>query len=182
MRPVQMIVGNRPGREMHTFAYPKGQHLGFFLVPTYQMSVSGTDARGSLSKKVFEVLRFGVQSNDGKSARVVGLKDNQTHIIKSWIPSYTVHSARSNEIGAWQVYKNFLIHDGPDDESDDIFASIGCIEVMGHNGFNELNDYIIELVGAPARTRAEQLSQIGNSRMLTITYMKANPPPLKRTR
>lgn len=80
---------------------------------------------------------------------MVGLADHQTHIIKAWLPNYRVHSARSQENRAWQVYGNFLIHDGPDNPTE-LFATIGCVEVMGYRGFVKFNDLIISLSGPKA--------------------------------
>jgi hypothetical protein len=114
-------------------------------------------------------------------AVVVGLADTQTHIIKSWLPSYSVHSASSREDGAWQVYNNFLIHDGPDNPMSkrSIYASIGCIEICGGpQGFANFNDFIIELSGATASTRANKLAQIGKAHNISITYLSAPRPKL----
>lgn len=181
MRNVKILVGGTPiaDREQRTWAYPEGQSLGEFLIPVYKCSVAGTDDDGRAVLKQFEALRFGVLSRDGKTASVVGLADHQTHIIKTWLPDYRVHSARSQENGAWQVYDNFLIHDGPDD-STELFATIGCVEIMGPRGFVAFNDSIISLSGAEATDKARQLVEIGRSRRLSVTYEKASRPPLKK--
>ena len=105
--------------------------VAVLMPPKRKCVVTGTDNAGKGVMEKFKVMRFGVQSKDGKTARVVGLADYQTHIIKTWIPTYRVHSARSPENGAWQVYDNFLIHDGPDNPTQ-LFATVGCIEIMGH--------------------------------------------------
>ena len=115
MRNIKIVVGNKPIGTALTWAYPKAQGLGVFTIPTYSLTVSGRLNNGKLDRRDFEVLRFGIQGKTSSSAQVVGLADQQTHIIKAWLPHYTVHSARSLEKGAWQVYGNFLIHDGPDD-------------------------------------------------------------------
>jgi hypothetical protein len=125
------------------------------------------------------VFRFGVQAKTSDTATVVGLAEQQSHVIKAWLPDYRVHSARSLEKGAWQVYGNFLIHDGPDNPLTEIYASIGCIEICnGPEGFNQFNDYLISLSGAAGGGRDEKLSQIGKSGKMTITYLKATRPPL----
>jgi hypothetical protein len=100
-------------------------------------------------------------------------------MIKAWIPTYRVHSALSPENGAWQVYDNFLIHDGPDNPTE-LFATIGCIEVMGNRGFVKFNDLIISLSGPKAASRPEQLLEIGRAGRMSITYESATRPSLKK--
>ena len=127
---------------------------------------------------IFPVYRFGVQSTDGKSAHVVGLAENQRHVIKSWKPTYTVHSAPSLEDGAWVVTGTFYIHDGPDNDTE-IYATIGCVEVRGPQGFVKFNDLLISLMDPAGKTRDEQLAAIARSGLLTIVYEKATRPALK---
>ncbi|XVJ69190.1 MAG: hypothetical protein HEQ39_05720 [Rhizobacter sp.] len=179
MRKVKITVDGKPTGQQRTWAYPSGISLGRFWVPIYDCHVEGTDAVGKSVREHFSVLRFGVQSKDGKTARVVGLADFQMHVIKSWIPSYQVHSANSPENGAWQVFDNFLIHDGPDNETE-LFATIGCIEIMGPKGFIRFNDLLISLSGPTAKTRPEQLTEIGAAKNISITYQKAERPSLSK--
>ena len=179
MRRVSLRVGASPIGEGMTWAYDKGQQLGHFLIPIYIMAMQGHDALGRHRTIPFRVFRFGVQCKDGKTARVVGLANQQTHVIKAWLPDYKVHSARSLENGGWQVYGNFLIHDGPDHPGE-VFATIGCVEVHGRNGFVRFNDTLIELAGPPAGSRNEQLHAIARSGLLSITYQRAARPALKK--
>jgi len=179
MRTVNIEIGGTPGKEFPTWAYPNGSHLGQFLIPSYPCTVTGNDAAGNSVSEKFNVLRFGVLCNDGKTTKVVGLAEYQKHVIKAWIGSYTVHSASSDENGAWQVYNNFLIHDGPDD-STELFATIGCVEVMGPRGFIRFNDLIIKLAEPKATSREAQLLEIGRSGSLWVTYEAARRPPLKK--
>ncbi len=177
MKTIQLIVGNKPIGRSLTWAYPYGQKFGTFIIPTYQLTVSGTDKNGKASSRVFEVLRFGIQCDKGGSPKVVGLADQQTHIIKAWIPTYSVHSASSLEMGAWQVYENFLIHDGPDDPKREVYASVGCIEICdGPQGFDQFNDFIISLSGTTKTVRSAQLAEIGQSKKMIITYQQAVRP------
>src|SRR5688500_14771074 len=99
MKTINLIVGSKPIGKTLTWAYPYGQKFGAFIIPTYQFTVSGTDKTGKALTRQFEVLRFGIQCEKGGSPTVVGLADQQTHIIKAWIPTYTVHSASSLEMG-----------------------------------------------------------------------------------
>ncbi|MCL1825843.1 MAG: hypothetical protein FWG26_07895 [Betaproteobacteria bacterium] len=179
MRTVEIRIGGVPIGEYPTWAYPKGEHLGVFSIPVYSCTVTGSDDTGKSVLEKFTVLRFGVMCKDGKTPQVVGLADHQKHMIKAWIGSYRVHSARSDENGAWQVYDNFLIHDGPDNTSE-LFASIGCIEITGSQGFSKFNDLIIKLSGSKATSREAQLSEIGRSGTMWITYNAAQRPPLKK--
>ena len=177
MRNIKLVVGSKSIGKALTWAYPHGQKHGIFTIPTYALMVSGMDATGKSVSKKFEVLRFGIKCEKGGSPAVVGLADQQTHIIKAWLPNYSVHSARSIEKGAWQVHGNFLIHDGPDDPKKEIYASVGCIEICnGPRGFDEFNDLIISLSGTTKKGRAAQLAEIGHSKNMMITYMAAARP------
>ncbi|WKJ91731.1 hypothetical protein QZJ86_06225 [Methylomonas montana] len=181
MRPIKMHVGAKPIGDAITWAYPDGG-AEYYLIPTYELTVAGTESNGAKSKRTFEVIRFGVHQK-GKLGKpvVVGLANHQVHTIKAWLPHYTVHSASSPEKGAWQVYESFLIHDGPDDPHRQVYASIGCIEICGGpNGFVDFNDYIINLSGPKASNRADQLAEIGAARSMSIEYAKTNRPALKR--
>jgi len=177
MRAIKWEVGAVPGTSVKTWAYPNGLHLGAFLVPSYKLKVTGTTDSDAVSTTVFDVLRFGVICKDGTSASIVGLAHYQTHTIKGWIPTYVVHSANSPENGAWQVYEDFLIHDGPDGPGES-FASIGCVEIMGLQGFVKFNDLLISLSGIKKPSRGAALGEIGKSRQLSITYQAASRPPL----
>lgn len=184
MRKIKIEVGNVKIGQALTWAYPAGDPSSkVYLIPTYQMTVSGTDDKGSKKSHKFEAIRFGIQKKTSKSAdRVVGLANTQTHIIKAWIPTYIVHSSSSLENGAWKVYDNFLIHDGPDNPmgTKNIYASIGCLEIVGGpKGFVKFNDFIIELAGATAKARADKLKQIGKAKNISITYLAAARPKLQ---
>ena len=177
MRTIKMLVGNKEIGKALTWAYPEGMNFGHFYIPTYELVVTGTNNSGNQESRSFEVLRFGIKCIKNGKPFVVGLADQQTHIIKAWLPHYSVHSARSLEKGAWQVYDNFLIHDGPDDPKTQAYASVGCIEIChGPRGFDRFNDYIISLSGSKAPTRSNQLGEIGRSKKLIITYQKAIRP------
>jgi len=179
MRQINMLVGSNKIGTALTWAYPNGQSLGVYTIPTYSLTVTGTMDSGKKTKKDFEILRFGIQGKTAKSARVVGLADAQKHTIKAWLPHYTVHSARSLEKGAWQVYGNFLIHDGPDDPKREVYASIGCLEICnGPQGFDKFNDFIVGLSGSTQLTKRAKLKEIGKSRIIKIAYKKATRPPL----
>ena len=183
VRKITILVGSTPIGKAVTWAYPDGDpQVELFEIPTYAVTVSGTDNNGARRTKAFEGFRFGVQQKGNIGPRVVGLADYQTHKIKQWIASYEVHSAGSLENGAWQVYDNFLIHDGPDDplDANQPYASIGCVEICNTaQSFTVFNDYILALSGVTGNGRNERLRRIGNSGNLVITYEKAARPALK---
>ena len=184
MRKIKIVVGNIKIGQALTWAYPAGDPSStIYIIPTYEVTVSGIDDKGVPKTRKFEALRFGVQKKTASSSDlVVGLANTQTHIIKSWIPTYTVHSSTSTENGAWQVYDSFLIHDGPDNvmNTRNIYASIGCVEIVGGpQGFVAFNDFIIELSGASAKTKASKLIEIGKAKSISITYLAAARPNLK---
>jgi hypothetical protein len=184
MRTVKMTVGGEEVDRAKTWAYPAGQTLGLFWIPTYSLTVAGTDSGGKTVERDFEVLRFGIHCPTPKAKpAVVGLAKQQTHVIKAWLPHYSVHSALSLEQGAWQVYGGFLIHDGPDDKVNEVYASIGCIEICGApKGFDVFNDFVIALSGPKSSDRKVQLAEIGKARNMSITYLKTTRPPLERAR
>jgi hypothetical protein len=182
LRKIRMNVGNKSIGTAITWAYPSGDpDKETFKIPTYALEVKGTNDAGRSVMKRFEAFRFGVQQKTSRSKpRVVGLSKNQTHPIKTWIPSYSVHSAASRERGAWKIYGNFLIHDGPDDPKVEVYASIGCVEICnGPQGFDKFNDFLISLSGASAATRAKKLVQIGKAKNMSISFTQATRPPLK---
>ncbi len=95
---VDISVGAVAIGHARTWGYPDGSPTDHYRIPTYQVKVSAKIS-GKLISKDFEAIRFGVQQKGSIGPRVVGLADQQTHIIKSWIPTYSVHSARSTERG-----------------------------------------------------------------------------------
>lgn len=180
IRPIKLKVWNAKVGQAVTWSYPDSDGK-LYLIPTYKMTVDGTTDDGAVAHREFEVIRFGPNRHeaDGRPAHMVGLRDYQKHRIKLWHGSYTVHSARSEERGAWKVYGNFLIHDGPDDPMKEFYATAGCIEVCGGpRGFDLFNDYIISLSGSTQPTRMKKLREIGSAGKMSITYMKAGFPPL----
>lgn len=163
-----------------TWSYPDKDGK-YYLIPTYKMTVDGTDDAGGAAHREFEVIRFGPNrhKSDGRPAHMVGLRDYQKHKIKLWYGAYSVRSARSEEKGAWKVFGDYLVHDGPDDPMHQRYATAGCIEVCGGpHGFDLFNDYIISISGSKRKTRYKKLREIGGSGRMVITYMKAAFPPL----
>ena len=143
MRRIKLNVGGVPVGQAITWSYPYDDG-NLYKIPTYNMKIEGLDDKGGFQSKTYEVIRFGVNKKTPTSSpRIIGLAEKQTHTIKRWIKTYSVHSFPSSEDGAWQVYDNFLIHDGPDDPMKEYYATAGCIEICGGpNGFVKMNDFI----------------------------------------
>jgi RHS repeat-associated protein len=186
LRNIKINIGSKPIGTAVTWTYPNDDGE-LYEIPTYEMTVTGTDDAGNKVEKKFEVLRFGVtKKTSGSPPQVVGLAQKQSHKIKAWLPNYSVHSSDAStdaEAGAWQVYGNFLIHDGPDNPQDvaEPYASIGCIEVCGGpQGFVQLNNLLISLSGSQQSTRQQKLAEIGSSGTITISYEAATRPPVKK--
>ena len=186
LRNIKISIGSKPIGTAVTWTYPNDDGE-LYEIPTYEMTVVGTDDAGNKVEKKFEVLRFGVTKKTfGSPPQVVGLAQKQSHKIKAWLPNYSVHSSDAStdaEAGAWQVYGNYLIHDGPDNPQDlaEPYASIGCIEVCGGpQGFVQLNNLLISLSGSQQRTRQQKLAEIGSSGTITISYEAATRPPVKK--
>ena len=178
IKEVKIIVSAEITGRGKTWNYPyKDDNL--YEIPTYKLYLIGTIGNQRVVF-TYNVFLFGVTRKTPTSPPYVcGLADKQRHIIKQWILTYKVHSAASNEIGAWQVYGNFLIHDGPDNPLQETYATVGCIEICGGpQGFDKFNDDIIILSGIQGGTRSEQLTRIGKSGKLVIEYEKADRPPL----
>jgi hypothetical protein len=181
LRPIQLTVRSDPVGHCVVCSFPVDDRRDY-LVPTYPLTAEGQDDAGNSRSRDFEVLRFGVEKRTSTAApHIVGLAEEKTHVIQAWLPHYSVHSAASPEKGAWRVFGNFLIHDGPDDTDDaaHAYATIGCIEICkGPQGFVVFNDFLISLSGSTKATRDEKLAEMGASRTISITYRKADRPPL----
>jgi hypothetical protein len=179
IRPIKLKVWDTKVATAVTWSYPDSDGK-YYLIPTYKMTVDGKDDTGTHVTREFEVIRFGPNRHGTKGKVVmVGLQNFQTHTIKLYYAPYTVHSARSEEKGAWKVFGNFLIHDGPDDPMNEFYATAGCIEICGGpRGFDIFNDLLLSLSGSKKKTRLDKLRELGGSGKMVITYMKAEKPPI----
>lgn len=179
LRKIYLKVGNIPMGQAITRSHPYDDG-NIYKIPTYPLTVSGKNNRGARQSKRFEVIRFGiVRKSEACAPSIIGLADAQTYDIKMWLPDYRVYRDCSSEHGAWLVYGNFLIHDGPDKPMKQTYISAGCIGICGFKGFMKFNEFIINLSGSTVLTRTGKLNQIGISRIMRITYMKAERPPYR---
>jgi hypothetical protein len=178
LRNIKLTVGGTPIGKAITWSYPSDDGKTY-LIPTYKLTVQGSDSKGAAVSRNFEVIRFGVHRKSTGSPFICGLADQQTYPILAWLPHYRVHSFPSTEDGAWHITGNYLIHDGPDFPMTQKYATAGCIEICGGpNGFVTFNNLLISLSGSTRPTRDEQLAEIGRSKKLTIAYVRAERPPL----
>ncbi len=76
----------------------------------------------------------------------------------------------------------FLIHAGPENPTNRLqpFATIGCVEITGPQGFIRFNDLLVFLMGPPGSSRDQKLAEIAGSGSLKIVYEWATRPPLKK--
>jgi hypothetical protein len=202
-RAISFTIGGSPVGETVTFTYPVDDGK-YYVVPLYTVTVSGTDAAGTTVTKTFKALRFGVYYDPNKPVGssksagpfVAGRAAPQKYTA-GFRDGYEVHSADSNEPMAWDLNGGFLIHDGPDvpvdpskfdpnalgKESDpsstanNLYATIGCIEITGDHGFTRFNDLIISLSGSKLGGAAA-LNEIARRRLVKVAYEKASRPPL----
>ncbi|XXY48662.1 hypothetical protein WME91_52530 [Sorangium sp. So ce269] len=179
LRTIELTVGGTPIGKAQTWSYPSDDGKRY-AIPTYAMRLKGTGEKGEPVTRTFEVIRFGVhRKSSHHPTTVVGLAEPQGYVIREWLPGYSVHSARSVERGAWHVFANYLIHDGPDNPHDEAYATAGCIEICGGpRGFDAFNDLVIALSGSTQPTRGEKLDEIGRRRIMSINYLPAARPPL----
>jgi RHS repeat-associated protein len=178
LRNVNITIGGTPTGEIETFSYPEPDDVQY-SVPTYDMTVTGTDNSGNKVTQVFSVIRFGVKNKtgDAKDSYVQGITGPGKHIIRQFKPDYGAHSFGSNEPGAWVVKGTYYIHDGPD--VGEVSASNGCVELCGNGQFVALNTLIRGLAGTSTGTERQQHMQIAKAGVLTVRYEKASLPPIK---
>jgi RHS repeat-associated protein len=155
------VSGVTSGNYALSWAYPDGDPSIVYKTPLYKLTVSSSLG----PSQTFEVIRFGPRNKNGKLS-VAGLADAQTHELE-WFPGYTLHSTNSAENGAWIVYGNFLLHDGPDDFNE-AFGTAGCLEVVGKEGFSKLKDAVLKLSGEACLCDVDAI----------IIYKAAKRPPL----
>jgi hypothetical protein len=203
-RPISITIGGTPVGQAVTFSYPVDNHK-YYVVPLYSVTVTGTDAAGKTVTTTFKALRFGVYYDPGDPVGaskptgpfVAGRASHQAYTA-GFRSDYEVHSADSPEPMAWDLKGGFLIHDGPDYPVDpaqfdpaaqgnpadpsaavnNLYATIGCIEITGDHGFTKFNDLIISLSGSK-QSGAAALTEIARRGLVKATYEKATRPRLE---
>jgi hypothetical protein len=184
LRDVTITISGTPSGTKDIISYPRanlekdGKHFRY-SIPTYTMTVSGTDDDGKKVTQTFQVIRFGVKNTTGKTqdSYVEGLKSG-VYKIKQFKADYHTHSFTSPQDGAWVVSGPDYIHAGPG--PGEISGSNGCVEVCGENQFINLNKLIINLSGLQnaGGSYTQKLNQIANAGILTAIYQPAMKPKL----
>jgi hypothetical protein len=202
-RPVSITIGGTPVGQTVTFPYPVDNGK-YYIVPLFNVTVAGSDVAGKAVTTTFKALRFGVYYDPGNPVGaskstgpfVAGRASHQAYTA-GFRSDYEVHSADSPEPMAWDLNGGFLIHDGPDYPVDsakfdpgalgreadpsaavnNLYATIGCIEITGDHGFTKFNDLIISLSGSKL-SGAAALTEIARHGLVKVTYEKATRPRL----
>lgn len=167
-RKLTLTLDGKPnGNYAYTWDYPDGEFTNHYKTPLYTLRISN-----GIHTKAFQVIRFGPRYVRNEGYSVAGLADHQTHSL-TWYPEYKLHSTDTAENGAWIVYGNFLIHDGPDtnnpNRADSMIGTAGCLEVFGPNGFSNFNRVLRELGGVTSNKDVDT----------KITYLKAIRPVIR---
>lgn len=149
-----------------------------FEVPLYKMTLEGMDSNGKKQIREFEVIRFGVQqAKTGAPATVVGLRDEQTHVMKRWRSEY-LEQDDGTYTGAWTVYGGWLLHEGADDPIKSAWGAVGCVEVCGNNQFERMN-WLIRVFSGTKKQEEAAYQEIIRKGLLSIHYEKVKKrPPL----
>src|SRR5215471_219577 len=119
-RGISITIGGSPAGQAVTWSYPVWDGK-YYVVPLYNVTVTGSDDAGTVVTKTFKALRFGVYRDPNKPVGaskatgpfVAGRAAPQEYTA-GFRADYDVHSAESHEPGAWDLNGGFLIHDGPD--------------------------------------------------------------------
>lgn len=163
-RKVRIVITSREIGEGLVRAYPDS-NTKEYIVPLYECYIEGKTESGIKKTEYFKVIRFGIQRDEGKNIepKVVGLKDKQTHVL-TWV-NYME--------GSWQVYGNWLIHEGAENPSIQAWGALGCVEVTGRGEWRRFNDVIRSLSGDT------NMLTISRARTLSAHYEAINErPPL----
>ena len=185
------ISGNPTGNKYYARTYPEtmmaGENIVLFKVPTYTVTVSGTDNNGNQVSKSWETLRFmpylnqhpektGYKTKTGETPKASGLADQKSdYRIQSYNPNYKIHNTYSPENGGFVIEGNFMIHDGPDGYENYGWGAAGCFEIMGKNGFNEFKTFIFSLSGMEGE-REQGLVDFVKTGNLRLNLEKAERP------
>jgi hypothetical protein len=167
IRPVLVHVTSQVTGAGLVVPYEHGRRrpeLGTYEVPLYEMYVSGKDRKGKSVSHSFNVIRFGIKSDSTSST--VGLKDQQSHTLKR-VPYMG---------GSWQIYGNWLVHEGAEYPGRDAFGALGCIEVTGPGSWQDFENRLLELSGARS---ADELGKSGRLK-IKIDHVATRPTPQQR--
>jgi hypothetical protein len=121
----------------------------------------------------YEVVRFGLQNKGTIAPRRVsdaGLNGGRT-VHPSWVPGYSPHSFTGGPYaGAWRILpgRGFLLHEGADEALGQVGGSLGCVEVLG----GEWPDFLDEIKTACG----VDWSMIGERGLMNLTIQAGHYP------
>jgi murein DD-endopeptidase MepM/ murein hydrolase activator NlpD len=135
-------------------SYP--DHSMHYLVDTYWVYINGTTTSGQPVTYKFKAVRYGVayKYNQYKEPTVVGLFQEQTHVIPTWKPKYLDDNDKGVPIGAFVISGTWYFHSGSEDTNSYTVGSIGCVEIAGKGEWTRFCKAIKELSGQSSETAA----------------------------
>ncbi|WP_417786544.1 hypothetical protein [Tenacibaculum sp.] len=162
MKKVEVIVTNEKEGLAKITSYPYRPDKKRYEVPLYKVHVKNVETKHIHE---FKAIRFGVKRTKAKEAHVVGLQDEQEHVLQ-WNYITTMREM------AWRVYSGFFIHR---DSANPLvgFGSIGCVEICGVGEWNRFNTLIKQI------TECSREEEVGSKELAKVIYKKATRPKLK---
>ena len=135
---------------------------GDYEVPTYKMTVSGTDMWGDYDAADYDVVRFGIKDS-GSGASVVGLAAGK----------YKVSAFYANKItsqGAFHIKGKYFIHVGSVNKQSNFDGNNGCIAILGRANYDRFKIQLFSLSGG---SNIYQIARSGvvNINMLITLYV-----------
>ncbi len=159
-----------------------------YEVPVYNVIVTGTDDLGNLITKTYIAIRFAAYSNSSSNpdpdykiqnkVSTCGLADEQTYKCPKYKDYYETQNRFSPYGGCFVVTGTFYIHAGPNSISEAGWGSAGCVEIIGD--FGDFKNFIANISGSTAANTPDKLIELVNAKKLTIKYIEAPRPPVKK--
>lgn len=168
-KPIREILLTVTGETTNEDAYVRlGMTNQLYSVPLYKVILTGKDNDGAALEYEYEAIRFGVKTDGGEGAMVVGKTSDRVYTVYEHLPD---HLGTGGAFHAWRFDNGFLIHCGPSKLNIGVGA-LGCIEIC-HSRMAELNKNILFLSNAKsgadlARSGKFKVHIVGASRLPLI--------------
>ena len=185
------VSGISNGNTYIAKTYPQ-RSSRYFIVPVYNITVSGTNNEGKEVSQSWQVLRFmpflnenpqatGYKTKTSETPIMAGLADKREHPIQRYIPEYEIHNTFSEENGGFVITGSFMIHDGPDNLQSDagMWGAAGCMEVVGEKGFSKMKEFIFSISGSENKNIDKGLQELVDSKNLWLNLEGTSRPPVK---
>jgi hypothetical protein len=160
-----LVAGYHPSKDI--------PNAGTYKVPLYKMLLGTADGSSRAHDgpvHEFAAIRFAVSVKHDPPA-VVGLAQRQEHIL-SWATYMG---------GSWNLYGNFLIHEGAGSPQTEAWGSFGCLEVTGPDGWSNFKKKVLELsFGADLATTVNPERAITAAKSFLCRVEAATRPALIR--